>query len=717
MKAPFFLIFSLLFISNITLAQDKFTLKGIVVDLDTKEPLPYAHIGIPELGIGTTTSDKGEFEFKIPTDKTDKILTVSFIGYKTFRQKVATLGNPATIKIESEPTSITEIEVLGENAVEDIIRKAVKRIPKNYPTHGHTDLAFYREARTGKDSQYIYLAEGVLNVYKRSYKSKKEGQVSIVEGRKINIRNPLDTTVSAGFSSGHMAPHRFDFVYNREDFLQEKYFPVYEYWIEGMTTYNGNPVYIIAFNKDYNAEAVYEKNRLLSRSGNESGGGIINLNFGKKKRIKARMKGKVYIDKNSYAIIKGEFEITKEGLKKWNNYPLYSGNWKGNSYVVNYQKIGKKWYFNDAFRRGVYGGGGIYTNEVKITQINPKKTGPLPYLDRMKRNQRFTRMTGSYDPDFWANYNTTPLNAALAASVEQMQNAKKAREALDPVYLAELQLRRDSIEFIKQQQEVEREKENMDLDMSEIQQYNLALKRNQKNKKQKRPYNKFSTSFGLGTHLISTPKSQMGITILSDDEPRETIMFLSDEMKGREFEIIGSIDLDFFFKRNFFLRFGSALDFADSRYKERSVGLGFQMNVSKQRPFFIRASAQYSNFKYYRKLGLGDNDYGKFKIEGEKFKANDIKLNYGSRTHNLKFSAEMAIELNPGREFYIRGTYFMPFHRRQDIWMQERKELFRKKTNVPVSSGRVQVTQNDVPFDGQIMPDETISITLGWVIK
>jgi len=717
MKAPFFLFFSLLFISNITTAQEKFKLKGVVIDQETRQPLPYAHIGIPELGIGTTASDKGEFEFKIPTDQTDKELTVSFIGFKTFRKKVKELGNPTTIKIEPEPTSITEIEVLGENAVESIIRKAVKRIPKNYPSHGHTDLAFYREARTGKDSQYIYLAEGVLNVYKKSYKSKKEGQVSLIEGRKINIRNPLDTTVAGGFSSGHMAAHRFDFVYNREDFLQEKYFPVYQYWIEGMTTYNGNPVYIIAFNKDYDAEAAYEKNKLFDKSGNESGGKIFGLNFGKKKKLRARMKGKVYIDKNSYAIIKGEFEITPEGLKKWNDYPLYSGNWKGYSYIVNYQQIGKKWYFSDAFRRGIYGGGGIYTNEVKITQINPQKTGPLPYLDRMKRNQQFTRMTGSYDPDFWANYNTTPLNAALAASVEQMQNAKKAREALDPVYLAELQLRRDSIEYVKQQQKTERDKENMDLDMSEIQQYNMALKRNQKKKKKKRDYNKFSASFGLGTHLISTPKSQMGITILSDDEPRETIMSLSDEMKGREFEIIGSMDFDIFFRRNFFMRFGSALDFADSRYKERSVGLGLQMNFSKQRPFFFRAMAQYSNLKYYRKLGLGDNDYGKFKIEGKKFKANDIKLNYGSRTHNLKLSAEMAIELNPAREFYIRGTYFMPFHRRQDIWMQERKEVFRKKTNVPVSSGRVQVTQNDVPFDGQIMPDETISITIGWVIK
>jgi hypothetical protein len=141
------------------------------------------------------------------------------------------------------------------------------------------------------------------------------------------------------------------------------------------------------------------------------------------------------------------------------------------------------------------------------------------------------------------------------------------------------------------------------------------------------------------------------------------------------------------------------------------------MNLSKQRPFYLRAVAEYSNFKYYRKIGIAENDYGKFKIEGEKFKANNIKVNYGSRTHNLKLTAELAIELNPAREFYLRGTYFMPFSRRQDIWMQERKELFRKKTGVEVDHSRVLVTQNDVPFAGQILPDETFTITFGWVFK
>ena len=274
MKIPSLLPFCLFFMANITHAQtSRITLRGKVIDQATKEPLAFAHIGIPKIGIGTTTSEKGEFEFKVPANVFEEELTVSFLGYKSFAKKVKHLRNPSTIELVQTNEGLLEVEVLGSAAVENIVRKAVKRIPKNYPTNGHTNLAFYRESRTNDDSTHIYLAEGVLNVYKKSYKSSKEGQVSLVQGRKINLANPLDTTIQRGFTSGHMAPHRFDFVYNREDFLQEDFFPVYDYWIESMTTYNGKPVYIIGFNKDYNAPDKYgKKGKNVEKGKSEKGG-------------------------------------------------------------------------------------------------------------------------------------------------------------------------------------------------------------------------------------------------------------------------------------------------------------------------------------------------------------------------------------------------------------------------------------------------------------
>jgi len=122
------------------------------------------------------------------------------------------------------------------------------------------------------------------------------------------------------------------------------------------------------------------------------------------------MQGRIFIDKESYAFIRAEFGITKKGLEKYNDYPLYAGGWRKNDYTVNYRQLGDKWFFSDATREGVLSGGNHYSNEVKITDINPERSKPLPYLDRMGRGAAFSRMTGKYDPGFWKDYNTTPLS-------------------------------------------------------------------------------------------------------------------------------------------------------------------------------------------------------------------------------------------------------------------------------------------------------------------
>ena len=90
---------------------------------------------------------------------------------------------------------------------------------------------------------------------------------------------------------------------------------------------------------------------------------------------------------------------------------------------------------------------------------------------------------------------------------------------------------------------------------------------------------------------------------------------------------------------------------------------------------------------------------------------------YENRTHNLKLSGELSIELNPGRELYVRGTYFLPFHHRKIIWVKERKQLFRRDKWIPVSDDRVNVLQNDSPILNDLIPDPTLSISVGLLFK
>lgn len=719
-KTASFALFFLLIVNG-TFAQDQLLVYGLILDKETKEPISYAHIGLPDQGIGTTSGRNGYFELKVPEEYRQSTMIISYMGYKTYKKVVANIKSPSDILLEKVTLELGEIIVADEAAVENIIRKAVKRIPKNYATHPTTSLGFYREAKTDDSLEYLYLAEGVLNIYKHSYKKAKEGYVSLVQGRRINLNNPLDTVVRGGLTSGHMAAHRFDFVQNREDFIDEKYFPVYKYWIESITSYNDRPVYIIGFGKDESGGTIE-----TTESGTGTGlepGGVLGL-FMKKKRIireGARMEGRIYIDKESYAFIRAEFFITKEGLEKYNDYPLYAGSWEKNAYVVNYRQYDDTWFFSDATREGILSGGNRYSNEVKITEIHPDKSGPLPYLDRIGRGEAFSRITGKYDPDFWANYNTTPLNDELSASVQQLENAIKAQEVFDSENMLRLQRQRDSLYVaeieareIAKRVESGENVEDFEFDTEQVQE--ILKARNNARKKQ-RGYDRVKFHLGLGTHLVQSGIEQLGIDILTDEASPESILSLNKDLKNRDFEITGNWDLDVFFQKNFFVRFGSSFDFYNSIYKERSIGFGTEVNLSKQRPFYLKAIAQYSLLKYARKLGETDNDFGKFKFDDKKFNSKLMNVYYGNRSHSIKISAEISMEINPNKEYYLRGTYYLPFANRQEVWLKERRQFFNRKRAEPADESYILVSQFNEPYDGHIINEPTFSFTLGVLFK
>ena len=711
MRTACILLLTFFFFGNTGLSQTYLTISGKVLDKKTNKPVAYAHVGIPEKGIGSTTAHDGSFAFKVPERYKNSTVIVSFMGYKTYKNPIQAFKNNSIIYIEESSSELAEVVVMGQNAIEDIIRKAVKNIPKNYAEHPTTVLGFYRESLTDDSLRYRYLAEGVLNIYKTSYKSRKEGQVSLVQARKINLKDPLDTTVYSGLSSGHMAAHRFDFVKHREDFIDESYFPAYKYWIESITTYNDRPVYIIGFEKDENGTPTTSKSNGWSNMARAFTGRRRKKNTIKK----ARMKGRIFIEQGSYAMIRAEFEITPQGLRQINDYPLYVGDWEGNKYIVNYRKVGDKWYFSDALREGERGRGGIYANEIKITEINTEKSEPLPYLERMNRGYQFVNLTGSYDENFWKNYNTTPLSAGLAESVQQLKNMQKAEEVFDPEYMAALQQKRDSITAAKLLEEREKYAEAQGIDLARLDELEYVPEELRRINTVREKFSKVNFLMGINTHLITTQNDPLDINYV--DKDGLTILAVNDDISKKDFEIMFRWELDIYLKKYLFIRFGNAFDFSKSLYKDWTLGAGTRFNLSKKRPVFFKTAAQYSYLRYARVVGSADNDYGKFKVDNKKFKAESIRLSYGSRLHNLKLSGELSIELNPDRELYFRGSYYWTFASQENMWFKERKELFRKKERTRLTNDRLTVLENDVPFNDRITPQETLSFTVGLLFK
>ncbi|AQS94728.1 TonB-dependent receptor [Polaribacter sp. BM10] len=80
MKKILFIAFIAL--SQVLIAQDKGTLKGLLTDKETNnEPLPFANVLIKGTNVGATTDFDGNYSIKVPVGT--HVVSFSFLGYKT----------------------------------------------------------------------------------------------------------------------------------------------------------------------------------------------------------------------------------------------------------------------------------------------------------------------------------------------------------------------------------------------------------------------------------------------------------------------------------------------------------------------------------------------------------------------------------------------------------------------------------------------------------
>jgi hypothetical protein len=658
-------------------AQEYLAIQGKVSDAATGKPLAYAHVGIPERGIGTLSGQDGSFTLKIAERFAGAVLSASFMGYSTYEQPLATLESPALIQLKPTPLSLREVIVMEESALENIIRRAVRRIPDNYPDRPTSMLGFYRESRTDSQQEYVYLAEGVLDIYKTSYKKKDEGQTGLVQGRKMELAAPEEVSKQASFTAGHLAAHRFDFVKTRIDFIDEAYFPDYHYWLEGITVYGDSPAYVIAFDRAEGA-------------------------------ARGRLKGKVYIDTLSYAFIRAEFELRPEALRQQRAYPLYSGSWKGNRYIVNYRKVGDTWHFSDAFREGAYRDGGMYSNEILITEVKPGRGKPVPYLERLEREQKFLTLASTYEPDFWKHYNTTPINAKLERSVQQQKNEAIAASVFDSAFVAQRQLERDSLARL--------ESAIKPVEPSDAPTPSLPRSPLPAPQKEKAAFRwRMQQTVGLGASMIATDAASFGLTYLERADGAE-ILSLAGEMPESAFEPVGHFGLRLLFHPNFFVQYNHQRGLWRNIYREQSFGLGTQLNLSRQRPFFVRASAHYGRLRHASLIGAANNEYGSFQADGKKINSNKVNMYYGSQFRNLNLGLELALELHRGLEIFARGEYRLALDSQQHVYLKEKQLLFPRKGRVPLNS-RVLSERDGQAFRGEAAGGLPLLFSLGVVFK
>ena len=114
-KMPFFFI--AIFCSLSYFATAQFTVKGIVLDSSTREPLAAASVFCQNTTLGTTTNKQGEFSLDLKSGGYDLIFT--YTGYQT--QTIRITGDISRFEIlmVKEDKSLGEVVIKSSNEVKD----------------------------------------------------------------------------------------------------------------------------------------------------------------------------------------------------------------------------------------------------------------------------------------------------------------------------------------------------------------------------------------------------------------------------------------------------------------------------------------------------------------------------------------------------------------------------------------------------------------------
>ena len=219
---------------------------GSVTDDKTGEGLRQVSISAGRVSV--VTNEDGAFSLKL--DQLPATITVSHIGYKT-RKVTLTEGKAENLKISLAPTTIQLREIVVTKAnPRELVDIAIKKIPDNYSRVPELLQTFYRETAM-KRKHYIYVAEGVEDMYKTPYtRNIGRDRVAIVKGRRLLSQKQGDT-LGIKVLGGPVLPVQLDVVKNQEMLLNPEDLDAYDFAMAVPEYINDRLQYVVKISPKY----------------------------------------------------------------------------------------------------------------------------------------------------------------------------------------------------------------------------------------------------------------------------------------------------------------------------------------------------------------------------------------------------------------------------------------------------------------------------------
>lgn len=387
-------------------AQAVITLAGKVVMAAGQTPLSFASISIDHSPLGTVTNADGEFEFHFPESYADDTLVVSFIGFESFRGAIAGLrkqNTNLTLALRAQSLVLREIVVQAKDlSGKEIVEKAIKKMPENYPTQLFRLEGFFREIEA-ENEHYTLLSEAAL-MLDDDFTKRKNSYGETVTAQ--DVRQSYKYSVSG--RRNRIAFALMDLLENndvryRRGMLNPRY---YTYQYDSITTYNDRPVYIVRARNHVDEGTLYIDVETFA---------FLRIEALRKSRKAGAPYYQVYPMNDSVRIGRKTFSFSVD-------FQLY----KNKMYVKHMQEHETEDYY-DAKTKTVTT---LFeeTLEFIVTNIHtnvPRREGVV-----LNRNTDF--VPGPYNEDFWKDYNImklSPLSERLIRDLEKQATLQQQFQA------------------------------------------------------------------------------------------------------------------------------------------------------------------------------------------------------------------------------------------------------------------------------------------------
>jgi hypothetical protein len=359
---------------------------GIIIDDESREPLPYATIALKNNGKGTITNSNGEFGLKITPELSNDTLSVSYLGYLSREMAVKqAIGNNLTISMKRDYISIPEI-IIRNQIPQEIIQRSQKAISQNYGDTPSLMTGFYREGVLRKNELQTY-SEAVLQIYKSSYSGTLLGdQIKVYRSRKIENANREDT-LAVRLKAGLSTSLELDGVKNTFDFLSYETRSDYIFRLTDIVTYDDESVYVIDFEQRENVD-------------------------------EPLFKGTLYINTSDYGIFQVDFELNQLLIHNMRNSFILNtspgfSTWPVSvKYSVSYRKMYNRYFlsrvrgdliFSSSQKKKLFNSQFKVFFELAITDVSLENVTRFERDELAPIHSIFSKTITNYDPSFWAN--------------------------------------------------------------------------------------------------------------------------------------------------------------------------------------------------------------------------------------------------------------------------------------------------------------------------